>query len=66
MKIDVTPGGRVVRFHKHEVKELRKASQMLSMVAASLPGSIEPAIVEGVASFVGRIADDGSYTEAAK
>ena len=63
MKIDVRSYGRIVSFNKSEVKELRKASQMLSMVSASLPGSIEPAIVEGVAAFVGRIADDGTYTE---
>lgn len=63
MKIDVTADGRVVRFHKHEVKELRKASAMLSMVARSLPGALEPEIVNGVAAFVGRIGDDGKYAE---
>jgi hypothetical protein len=65
VKIDVTADGRVVRFHKHEVKELRKGSKMLSMVAVSLPGSLSPEIVDGVAEFVGRIGDDGKYAEPA-
>lgn len=65
MRIDVTAEGRSVRFSKHEVKELRKASQMLTFVFQSLPGELDQAVVKGVESFVGRIGDNGKYVEEA-
>lgn len=64
MNVSMTETGRRVSFAKQEVKELRKASRLLSFVATSVPGAMNVDVAAGVATFVARVGDDGVYEEA--